>query len=145
MMMAIQVQMTDNILKHKPKVIGPFTKSELIGILISAGLAIPTFLLTFKIDITLAIILTVVVALPPALAGHIEIDGTPLATIALRLFYLNWLTPSLRKYSVTPDLHEQYKHDKRKHDLDKYKTAKERKALEKHRVIYNTRDFHHYK
>ena len=95
--MALQCNMIKDIRKYEPKVMGPFTKRQMIYLVIGLAYSLPVGMLlptTFdnKVIVTLALIA------PMFLCGYLKMDGTPLEVIAIRWVYRTILTPAARKY-----------------------------------------------
>ena len=95
--MAIRCDQIADIRKYEVRVAGPFTKRQLIYLLISILYALP-IAINLPIMWVNKITAGCFIAMPGFVCGYVKIDGTPLEIFVLRLIYKFFLTPAKRKY-----------------------------------------------
>ncbi len=96
----IEVEMSSDIRKFEPKFVGPFTKRQIICMILSLSTFIPAFILMKYIteDVTNRALVGMAFAAPIILCGWFKMDGCPLEVFAARMIYKYLLTPQVRKY-----------------------------------------------
>lgn len=144
----IEVEMVDDIRKYEPKLIGPFTKRQIICACISAVYSVP---IAFFLPVTTGDKITygILMAIPVILCGWIKMDGAPLEVIMMRMIYTYFLTPPKRKYESTCEMKRIRNELLKKEENKKVSqmTKKERKKYEKEKMVtYSTKpEFKAYK
>lgn len=119
--------MSDDIRKFETKFLGPFTKRQLICIIIGIFCAIPVFLF-INMEYPLKCFVMLFVAMPAIICGFTKMDGVNPEVWILRMFYL-WLHPR-RKYKSVNQYAPYYKKIKKCREKEKISkmTPKEQKA-----------------
>ena len=145
----IQVQMSDDIRKFETKFLGPFTKRQLICIIIGIVCIIPVFLFV-KLEYPPKAFIMLFVAMPAFICGFTKMDGVNPEVWLMRMFYL-WIHPR-RKYKSVNQYAPYYKKIKKYREKEKISkmSPKEKKAYIKRKnigkVIYSKKiDYKVYK
>ena len=125
--MALQCNMIQDIRKYETKVVGPFTKRQLICLLIALAYSVPLALL-IPLSLVDKILIGSFLAMPGMLCGYIKIDGTPPEVFAVRYIYKYFLTPSKRTYKRL-NVYEQ--------ELKKLQTENKKKETGKNKITYS--------
>ena len=92
----IDVEMNDDIRKYQPKLIGPFTKRQIISIVAGLAYSIPIAILV-PTDISNKLFIGAILMIPALICGYATMDGAPFEVVAIRMIYLYFLTPAKRK------------------------------------------------
>lgn len=136
----IEVEMSDDIRKYEPKLLGPLTKRQLICLILSALLFFPTYLFFSDIeDMTNRVLLSCIPAIPTILCGWMKYDGAPFEIFVLRGFIINNYLPKQRKYRSELRLKEKLDEIKKEERISKM-SAKERKQNAKKKKITYSKD-----
>lgn len=95
--MSLIVPMPDDIRTHDTKILGPFTKRDLICACIGLVYTVPLVaLLPLSLDNRFLVLIICII--PPILCARVKVKGLNFEVFALKLLYLNYLTPRKRKY-----------------------------------------------
>jgi hypothetical protein len=96
----LQVEMTDDIRKYQPKLVGPFTTRQCVCIMIGLLFALPAAFLIHTEDITNRIVIFCCIAAPFIACGYVKMDGAYLEVLLIRALYSFFLAPPKRKQVV---------------------------------------------
>lgn len=92
----IEVEMNKDIRDCEQKLIGPFTKRQLVCVLVGIGYGVPIFLLLGKMDVSAKILITMLLMSPAFLCGWIKLYGLPLERFGIHIIKSKILTPTRR-------------------------------------------------
>ena len=98
----IEVEMSKDIHDFAPKILGPFTKRQLVCSLIGAAIAYPIGAVLYRLGFSWDVVLIVaaVCALPALLCGFKQVYGLNFETYFIRYVIGYFLKPTYRKYKV---------------------------------------------
>lgn len=98
----IEVEMSKDIRDTPPKIIGPFTKRQLICVGIAAAYGVPVFLLlkNVGVQVILSIVIAIILMAPAIACGWVSLFGVPLEKFMLHIAKTMLLTPGKRKYQT---------------------------------------------
>ncbi len=135
----IEIEMSKDIREYEPKVIGIFTKRQLVCVAIGAacGLLVATRLPV--IDPIINVLAAVIVAMPASICGWIDLYGMHLETYVLYVIQNNFLTPNKRKYKSESLFYESLKKEQASDfpEIPEEKKKKKRKVYPKEFVPYD--------
>lgn len=94
----IEVPMTNDIRKYKPKLIGPLTLRQLICTILGLSYSVP-IALSLNAGWDTKVLVLLILAAPVVACGWVNMDGLPLEVLAVRLIYFYFLAPPKRIYS----------------------------------------------
>ncbi len=97
--MAIQIPITDDIRDYEPKLIGPFTKRQIIYAGIGFVLGIPFAFLIPDLILKVSAVATFTIGF--AVLGNMKFNGLRGEEYLIRIAYCKLLTPRKRKYIST--------------------------------------------
>lgn len=100
----IEVQMSKDIRDYEPKVMGPFTRRQLICVGIGCAVGIPIGLSLPFSELLFKVIAAVCIVVPIAMCGWVSLYGMHLEQFALYIIRHKYLTPTVRKYRTTGQL-----------------------------------------
>lgn len=129
----IEVEMTDDIRKYDTKLLGPFSKRQLVCSVIALAYSVPIGLLLPINGLGNRIITIFFLAVPVLSCGWFKMDGAPLEVVVMRMIYMYFLTPAKRKYIKTCTFHEAMKQmdkEEEKNRISKM-SKKDQKSYEK--------------
>ncbi len=95
----IEVQMTDDVRKIDPKVVGRYTKRQIICLLIAATYAVP-IAINLPLELVPKLAIGTTLAAPVVLCGWIKVNKEPFEIVAVRYIYKKFLTPQKRKVKI---------------------------------------------
>ena len=105
----IEVEMSKDIRECEPKLIGPFTKRQIVCLIIAFAYGVPLYLLFKGIEnITLRIFVTIALMSPAIACGWMELYGFHLEQFVVYIFKTRFLRPKKRK-AEAPNLYEEIK------------------------------------
>lgn len=103
----IELPITKDITKYKPKLLLGLTTRQVICTIIAIALVVPTYLVLSKLFIKdVVYVLTLAVAAPPILCGFVQRYELPYEVFAKLWVKSNLLTPKIRKYQQTNTFEE---------------------------------------
>ena len=107
--MAIAVDVAKDPKAIKPKLVGNFTKRQVICFSAAAATGIPFYLMTRKVLGTdMAALMMVAVMLPFFFVAMYEKDGVPAEQYLKQVIIMKFIRPGIRRYKVN-NLYEQLK------------------------------------
>lgn len=117
----ISIEMTDDIRKFQPKIVGNFTMRQIVCTALGLGISLPLALaLCDTWDNRLLII--GLIGAPIVACGFTSMNNLPLEIFAIRYVYFKFLTPRKRKYKIENSF---------RRDMEAYKKQVEKKKLSK--------------
>ena len=126
----VKVEINEDIRKKEVKAVGPLTMRQVITVGVSMTYAVP-IAVHIPADFFWKFMAGILLAMPVAACGWIQIDGQHLEILAVRFVYSYLLTPPKRK--VTKMAYSPYRNDlkreKEKERLKKLTPAKRKKYL----------------
>ena len=132
----IEVEMSKDIRDYQPKIIGPFTKRQVLGIVIGAAYAFPIALLLPVSDMFVKIMIAMVLAAPAVMCGWVDLYGMHLEQFVIYVIRKNYLTPRKRKYKTESTFYEEIKNTEQDDNTGKKKKAKKIKKQKKGDLKY---------
>lgn len=139
----VEVEMSSDIRKYKPKMIGNLTARQCISIVIGACMGVIPALLV-PLGIIGKLVVGVCFAVPAIICGFVQIGGLPFEQLFLRKIYRSFLTPKKRKYKRSATIEILLKEQKKKEEmaylntLSKEKQKAYLKAKENKTITYST-------
>ena len=125
----IEVEVVQDIRKHKSKIFGPLGLREFICIGIGAAYSIP-IALAIPADVLTKVAVGIFLAFPAVLCGFIKVNKEPFEIVIIRFIYKRILTPRKRKVKRIPE----YKADliamRKKEEQEKVSKMSKRKKKE---------------
>lgn len=104
----IEVEMSKDIRDCEPKLLGPFTKRQVICIVISLAYGAPVFfLLGFGMDLFLRILISIILMAPAIACGWCDMYGMPLEKFGIHIFKTLILSPQKRLYK-SKNMYEEF-------------------------------------
>lgn len=140
----IEVEMSDDIRKYNTKVWGPFTKRQLICIVIGLVYSTPIALL-IPVSLDNKMLIWGILIIPALACGYVTLDGAAMEVMLLRIIYLYFLTPARRKCIQKNLFHEEMKQMEKIEEKQKLSrmTNSQRKTYlkkkEKKHVVYSNK------
>ena len=95
----IEIEMNKDVRTFAPKIMGPFTRRQLISLVIAAAYAGPIAILVPG-DAMMKVLLGCVLAIPAILCGFIDILGMPLLQFVTYCVIPSLLNPKVRKFKT---------------------------------------------
>lgn len=129
----IRVQMSDDIRKYEPKLVGPFSTRQLVAVVVASVFFLIAFVLLPKMDVTIRCLLALLIASPAACCGFVKMQGKPFEVIVIKIIYLFFLTPAKRKNRTEHEYRKEFYKIKHEDELRKVAalTPSQRKTYEK--------------
>lgn len=105
----IEVTMNSDIREIEPKIIGPFTKRQLICVAIAIAYGLPIFFLLHMLPMIARIMISVVLMTPCITCGWCNAYGMPLEKFAMHVVRSAVLNPTKRAYILENSYEELYR------------------------------------
>ena len=134
--MAINVMMPDDIRTHETKILGPFTKRDLICLTIGLAYTVPITLLV-PASLENKFLIFLLCCMPAFLSAKVKIKGLAFEIFVAKYLYLNFLTPKKRKYKTYNKYRAWLEADK-KRTINKMPKA-QREAYQKKTLITSSK------
>ena len=98
----IEVEMSKDIRDFQTKLIGPFTKRQLICIVIGLAYGVPLFFIfgSTGMDIVLRVLIPVILMTPTIACGWVNLYGMPLEKFMVHIIKTVFFRPKRRLYQI---------------------------------------------
>lgn len=136
----IEIEMNKDVRTFDPKILGPFTRRQLISLVIAAGYALPIAIAVPEDPMT-RVILGCILAIPAILCGFIDILGLPLLQFITYCVMPSIINPKVRKFR-SENTYETCLQEAEA--MENRKKRKQKKAELQKKVIYSKKYRHRF-
>lgn len=134
----IEVEMNKDVRTFEPKIMGPFTRRQLLSLVIAAAYTLPVVVLVPG-DAMMKVLLGCVLAIPAILCGFIDVLGLPLLQFITYCVIPSVTNPKVRKFK-SENAYETYLEEAE--SMEGKKKGKQQKAEQAKRVTYSKKYRH---
>lgn len=137
----ITVEMNKDVRTFDPKILGPFTRRQLLSLVIAAAYAIPVAI-AVPGDSMIKVLIGCVLAIPAILCGFIDILGLPLLQFVTYCVIPSIVNPKVRKFK-SENTYENYLQEAEKSERKNNKDKSRQKTTGQQKKVIHSKKYRH--